>query len=131
MKTKELNSGVMGRQQGASMLTVLAAIFVLLGVVTFMIRLMPAYMDDYAAKRLFSSLEDSGRLEGASVNEIRRMITRRQQTDNLDAFKAEDINLRWEGNLLLVDFVYEVRVPLFGNVDAIMTFEHDYELRGQ
>lgn len=121
----------MKNQQGASALTLLVVVFILLSLLTVAVRLVPAYFDDYSVKQMFSSLEDSGQLKGASVREAYALVKRRQDQNNLNMFEREHLSIRQDDGLFLIDLDYEVRLSMVGNLDAIVHFKHNYELRAQ
>ncbi|TVP57935.1 MAG: DUF4845 domain-containing protein [Halomonadaceae bacterium] len=121
----------MKQQQGASALSFLVVVFILLSFLTIAIRLVPVYFDDYSVKKLFSSLEESGQMQGASIREAQALVKRRQDQNNLNMFGQEQLKIRKDNGVFLIDLDYEVRVPMVGNVDAIVHFTHNYELRAQ
>ncbi|MDX1589489.1 MAG: DUF4845 domain-containing protein [Oleiphilaceae bacterium] len=121
----------MKQQQGVSLLGFLLAVFLLLMAVTVIVRIVPAFIDDYAVKRMFHSLEESEQLIGASTREFHELVKRRQSQNGLDMFGRDQLSVTRRDGLFVVDLQYEVRSPLVGNIDAVMSFRHNYELRAE
>lgn len=112
-------------QKGAGLigwLTVLALIgfFALLAV-----RIVPIYTESWAIESVAESLGNDTNLRGASPQEIRTLLMRRLQVNNVSRIKREHIKIEQtgEGNKVLIE--YEARTPLMGNLAAVADFSFD------
>lgn len=121
----------MKQQRGATLLTFLLGVFLLLLAVTVIVRIVPAFIDDYAVKRLFLSLDESEQLRGANVRQVYELVKKRQSQNSLTMFDREQMDVTRKDNFFVIDLEYEVRTPLVGNIDAVMTFQHNHELRAE
>lgn len=61
----------------------------------------------------------------------RRLINKRLSVNNVSGFDAKNISVEKNGEFVVISVDYEVRNNLFGNVDSIVHFQHEYELKGQ
>lgn len=118
-------------QRGASTIGLLITVLFFGGLLTLAIKLGPAYLDDYTIQEALESLEGTEGLATMTPRDIRTLINKRLSVNNVDNFDAKDISIERDGELVLLKVDYEVRTGLFGNVDAVLRFNHDYEMRGQ
>ena len=56
-------------------------------------------------------------------NEIRATINKRLEVNNVKLTKDE-ILVKKEDGEVLIEIIYERRVPLYANVDAVLKFKH-------
>lgn len=118
-------------QRGASTLGLLITVLFFGGLLTLAVKLGPAYLDDFTIQEALESLEGTEGLATMTPRDIRTLINKRLSVNNVDNFDAKDISIERDGELVLLTVDYEVRTGLFGNVDAVLRFNHDYEMRGQ
>lgn len=107
-------------------LTVMGLI-VFFGLLT--IKLAPVYLDNYKVNQAILKLgkdPESGELtEGA----IRTSIAKQFDIEMINDVKPEDITITEEEGIITVEVQYEVRVPLFYNVDAVVSFHDTSEIK--
>lgn len=111
------------RQRGLSMLGFIftAAVLVMLAIVAM--KLVPAYIEFYAVKRILMTMDKENELGSMSNAEIRKDFTRRAGADFISAVKADDLTItRTDGNTL-VNATYEFRTGLVGNVSLVIDFD--------
>ncbi len=58
----------------------------------------------------------------STVPEIRRTFERFAQVDTL-SFKASELEISKDGGRVVIDFAYEKRIPLFGNVSLLIDYK--------
>jgi hypothetical protein len=119
------------RQQGASTTGILVAVLFFASLLTLLIKLGPAYLDDYTIKGALEGLDGEDGLSQMTPADVRRLVTKRLSVNNVDGFSAKDINIEKDGDLVIISLDYEVRTSVVSNVDAIISFSHFYELTGQ
>ena len=61
------------------------------------------------------------------IGVIRRDIDRRFRINQVSLPERDDLRIELKEGVLHFDLVYERRVPMFYNVDAVVTFEEHYE----
>lgn len=113
------------RQQGASLILMLALICV--GVAGFLItvRLAPVYMEAWTVRAVISSLDKEHGLRGANAQEITRTLDRRFTINDVRSLRARDIEVRSVPGGMAVVADYEVRVELLGNIDGVVKFRYE------
>lgn len=118
-------------QRGASTVGILVAVLFFASLLTLVIKLGPAYLDDYTVKGALEGLDGEEGLSEMTPADVRRLVTKRLSVNNVDGFNAKDINIEKDGDLVIISLDYEVRTHVVSNVDAVINFSHFYELRGQ
>lgn len=119
------------RQQGASTVGILIGVLFFASLLTLLIKLGPAYLDDYTIKGALEGLDGEDGLSQMTPSDVRRLVTKRLSVNNVDSFNAKDINIEKDGDLVIITLDYEVRTHVVSNVDAVISFSHFYELTGQ
>lgn len=118
-------------QSGGSTLGILIVVLFFGSLLTLGIKLGPVYLDDYTIQEALEGLDGTKGLSNMTVGEVRSLINKRLSVNNVRGFDAKAITVKAEGEQVQIDVDYEVRTGLFGNVDAVVHFQHGYELTGQ
>ena len=118
-------------QRGASALSMLIAALFFGSLLTLLIRLGPAYLDNYTLSKTLANLDGAAGLSSMTPEEVRGQISRRMTVNNIHDFDLRNIKIEKDGDLVRLTVNYETRTRLFGNVDAIMSFDQLHELRGR
>lgn len=129
MKKNSLSA--MGRQTGASALVIMIVVLFFGGLLTLVIKLGPAYLDDITIQEALESLEGTENLSSLTQAEVRSLIDKRLSVNNVRGFDAKNISVEKNGDLVLINVDYEVRNNLFRNVDTVIHFQHEYEMKGK
>jgi hypothetical protein len=64
-----------------------------------------------------------GSLRGAAPSDVRKAYERRAIVDHIEAITPQDIDVRKDGNDLVLSFSYMKRIPLVGPVSLLIDFE--------
>ncbi len=114
------------KQRGMNTLSILLLLVTFGVTLTVFLRLGPVYLDNFYIKNALETLarnhpDDLGQL---SKDTIRRELGDYYSINNVrgDAAKALEIDRRQNKTLIMI--TYEVRVPLMGNVDAVVKFDN-------
>ncbi|MGC8854434.1 MAG: DUF4845 domain-containing protein [Halothiobacillaceae bacterium] len=94
------------------------------------LNVLPLYLDDQKMSSIFRSLEKEGNGE-MTRHEIVKFIEGRMQINDIDEqISLDDLKVEaMPGNGKRVEFEYEARAPLLGNLDAVATFRHEVIIR--
>jgi hypothetical protein len=115
------------RQKGAS---VFAIIILLVMVGMFLLsalKVAPSYMDNNVIVNAMDGMINNNDFESTSIAEVRSNLQRSLVTNNIREFDSSSVVLTREGNNNFVDINYESRVPLFYNIDIVVTFENRFD----
>lgn len=116
------------RQQGLTavgMVLVLSciALFSLMG-----IRLLPMYIESFKVDSAMKSLDGEEGLAQKTPAEIKELILKRLDIDDVDDVAAEHIAISRNDGKLVVDINYQVRSPLFSNIELLGTYTKHHEV---
>lgn len=117
-------------QGGFSMLAMM--LFIVIGVflLTVVVRVVPVYIENFTLSSIIGSLEDSRPYRDAeTVADVRELLRKRIQMENIDGVDVDEIAMERDGERLSLEFSYEVRSPFMGNIDTVIQFDHQHELR--
>ena len=115
-----------GASTWATMYIVLSLIFLALTAT----KVWTPYFDDMAVKTAVKNIADSGSTAGMAPKEIRATINKRLQVNNV-VLTPEEILVKKQDGEVKVDVIYERRIPLYGNVDAVLKFNHSATLQSK
>ena len=121
----------MGRQGGASALTVMVMVLFFGGLLTLLIKLGPVYLDDITIQEALESLDGTEGLSSMGPAQVRTLINKRLSVNNVRGFDAKNISVEKNGQFVVIVVDYEVRNNLFRNVDTVVHFKHEYEMQGK
>lgn len=92
-------------------------------ILIFLIKSFPVYMSHYQVYTALEWAASQPELAKASVPEIRKRIGRRFDTGYVRHIKREDVIVRRKpGGIRTLGVKYEVRKPLFFNIDLVYKF---------
>ena len=119
------------RQAGASTLVMLVMVLFFGGLLMMAVRLAPAYVDNLTVQELMKRLDENENPVAMTPVQLRNWVKKQLQVNNVDSFDASYVTMEKRGDVALVTVEYEVRTDLFFNVDAVIQFRHEYEMRGE
>lgn len=128
---KKNNLSGMGRQRGASALTMMVMVLFFGGLLTLVIKLGPIYLDDITIQEALESLDGAEGLSEMGAAQVRTLINKRLSVNNVRGFDAKNIAVEKNGEFVVINVDYEVRNNLFSNVDTVVHFKHEYEMKGK
>ncbi len=129
MKKNSLSS--MRKQSGASALVIMIMVLFFGGLLTLVIKLGPAYLDDITIQEALESLDGTEDLSSMGPAQVRGLINKRLSVNNVRGFDAKNITVEKNGEFVVINVDYEVRNNLFRNVDTVIHFQHEYEMTGK
>jgi hypothetical protein len=111
----------MRKQSGISLMSLILTLAVLgfLGVMAA--KLMPAYVEYFTVKKIFSAMEQAGDLKG-SVRDIRASYEKRNAIEDVKSVRGDDLEVSKEGGEAVISANWSVRIPMVSNVNACLDF---------
>lgn len=119
------------RQRGASGLVMLVMVLFFGSLLTLLLKLGPAYMDDYTIQEALEGLDGTEGLSDMGPAQVRTLINKRLSVNNVRTLNPENIKIDKDNDKILIVVDYDVRTPVVSNIDAVMHFEHVYEMTGR
>lgn len=117
------------QQGGASSMMIIALFFGAL--LMFAVKLGPAYIDDLTIQEALESLDGTDGLSMMGPAQVRGLINKRLSVNNVRGFDAKNISVEKDEDVVVIKVDYEVRNSLVANVDTVVHFQHEYELKGK
>ncbi|MDI3323106.1 DUF4845 domain-containing protein [Pontibacterium granulatum] len=120
-------SKMRNRQTGASLLSIM--IILIIGGVFFSVgfKLYPAYFDYKLVDSVLTDVStDQGELSKPLMR-LRQDVQKKLRINQVKLPEKDSLVIRQERGILYFDLDYEVRVPMFFNVDAVVSFNKQYE----
>lgn len=122
-----MNTGVVPSQRGASLLSTLLVLIVAGVFVSVGFKLFTPYKDHATINSIVSDMVSDPEELTVSIREMRSNLDKRFLINQVRLPSPEALDIRQEEGVLYFDLKYEVRVPMYYNVDALVTFEEHYE----
>lgn len=114
-------------QQGYSKFGLLMTLIVLVCFLTFGLKVFPAYIDHNFVKGFAEDLVESGRASSMTQAEVREEVSRGLAINNVRKFDINSITTSINGGDSVISIKYERRIPLFSNVDIVVSFDDRVE----
>jgi hypothetical protein len=128
---KKNNLSAMGRQGGASALVILIMVLFFGSLLSLLLKVGPAYLDDLTIQEALEGLDGTEGLSQMGPAQLRTLMNKRLSVNNVRGFDAKDISIEKDGELVVINVDYEVRNNIFRNVDTVVHFQHRYEMKGK
>ncbi len=93
-----------------------------------LLKIMPIYFDSFKVGDVVSALKDERGLGEKPNSQIVKMILKRLDVNMVSDVTKEHIFIEKIKNEVLIDVEYEVRKPMFGNLDVIISFKKSVEV---
>jgi hypothetical protein len=123
MNTIQYNS--LTRQRGMSMISWIIVIAFLLFQGIMAMRVIPVYVNDASVSSIMKKLPSDTTLSHASVRTIRETIEKRLKINNIYDIDRSDIVIKPAKGGYDVTLDYEARGNLIGNMDYVISFNHE------
>lgn len=116
------------KQQGLTFISwllvlIMVGVFILVG-----IKIAPVYLEHFTVKKSLESLKDEPLINRKSVREIRKMLMRRMDMNNIYDLSKDEVTIKRSGGVTTITIAYEERRSIMGNLSLVMTFEDSVEL---
>lgn len=126
--SKEFVMQLKNKQKGMTGISIMMIIVVIAFTALIFLKIMPVYFDSFKVGDVVLSLKSERGLGEKTSPEIRRMILKRLDVNMVSDVTKEHIFIEKIKNQVLIDVEYEVRKPMFGNLDVIIAFKKSVEV---
>ena len=111
----------MRKQSGVSLLGLLVIGVMVACTMLLGFKLVPAYTEYFSVKKVLTSIANEQRNSGPE--EIRKAFDRHATIDDINSFKAEDLDIEQGKEGLGISVAYDKSVPLFSNIYVLIKFQ--------
>lgn len=117
------------RQRGMTTIGLVLVLATIGFFATLAIKLTPVYLESFQVTSIFKSVEKEVPMDTASDEDIRDSLYKHFDVNNINDINPKQVQIRRErGQVKALALKYHVRVPLFGNVDALVHFDKVVEV---
>ena len=116
------------KQNGSSTYATMFILLVLIFAAVTLMKLWAPYFDDMAVKTALKNLSEEETTRSMAPNEIRNTLNKRLSVNGVKLEK-EEVVIKKEDGEILINVIYERRIPMYGNVDAMLKFQHDVAVK--
>lgn len=113
----------MNTQRGISLTGFLVFAVLFIAALLLAFKIGPAYMEYMTIQKTFRAMASEPSLKTASRGEFNSAWNARAGIDNIKAIGYDDIQIDKDASGIVLSAEYSVRVPLFGNLSALMEFK--------
>jgi len=117
----------MSRQRGASAISMMFMVVLSVAGLVMVLKLLPLYSSDWAVQTIFENLKEEASSEDLTPKRVEDMLAKRFSINDISEL-MEHVYVDGKGNAITIEMEYEHRVPLFGNIELVATFEHFVDL---
>jgi len=117
------------KQRGLSFGGWLLVIALIIFFALLAIRIGPIYMENATVKSMMRSLKDDPDIAKASAADVKKLLSRRFEVNRVNSVGPEDFQIKKDASTLSIAITYEVRKPMIGNLDIIVSFNEGLELQ--
>jgi hypothetical protein len=110
---------------GALVIAAMSGVFLIAG-----LKLFPVYMEYYSILGIIEQMQSDPSIKGASKEKIADSFSKRLSLSDVTNLTKNDYSItKVQGrNSYTIDFYYEVRKTLFGNLSIVAEFERSEEV---
>jgi hypothetical protein len=116
------------RQQGVTFIGWIVILAIIGFFVLLILRLGPVYMENYSVKKALASLENDPEAYSLSAKQAKSRMDGYFNINYITTVPKEAVKIKKAGGALKVEIDYEVRVPIVGNIDAVLSFSDKAEI---
>jgi hypothetical protein len=113
------------KQKGLSMISWIVVIVFLLFQAVIAMNVIPVYITDSSVKSILKDLPSDINAQEASPQELKTIVAKRLRLNNIYTVTTDDIVIERGRDEKIVNIDYEPRGKLIGNLDYIISFEHE------
>jgi hypothetical protein len=119
------------RQAGMTMWSMLFTLGTLAFFLFLFFKLFPPYMDDFKIKSALDSVSRQPDIGTMTRPQVMEAIRKRLEIDNADSFDLNStLTVVPHGKMKSIRIIYESVVPVAFNISALLSFNHNIEVRG-
>ena len=97
-------------------------------VVLLVIKIAPVYLENYNIKRVLIDMVEDQATRNMAPHELKQSVYSRLSVSGIHNTKDIKVTAKRSNRGVTINVDYEVRKPVVGNLDALMTFHDDVEI---
>lgn len=115
--------GMPKQQAGVSFSGFIVLTFLLIVVVLFGFKLVPAYIENAKIQHVFEEISHDAAMQGANAHDLLTSFDRRAAVEGIEAIRAADIVIeKGQDGRPVLSATYAVKIKVAGNVSVLIDF---------
>ncbi|MDH5444699.1 MAG: DUF4845 domain-containing protein [Gammaproteobacteria bacterium] len=116
------------KQKGMTGIGWLLVVSLIIFVFLIVIKLMPAYLDQFNVSSVLSSFSEQSEVRDMTAGEITSKLLKNLDINMVKDVTADDIYVSQAGNHRIIEIEYDVQRKLFANIDILIHFSNRAEV---
>lgn len=116
------------KQRGLGYIGWLFTIAAISVAVVLVVRIAPPYAQHITIVEIIESIQDEPNVSRMTKKEIRTKISRRFDVNMVTGVSVRDLKINKKGERITVDLYYQIKEPIFKNIEVLITFSDQIEL---
>jgi len=116
------------QQRGMTAIGWLFTLAILIMVVLLLIKIAPAYIDQFNVSSVLTSLKDEPGIGSMTGGEVTNTIMKRLDINMVKDVRPDDIYISQQGGNRIIEIEYQVQRNLLANVDILISFKNSIEV---
>lgn len=112
----------MKKQKGVSLSGLLVWGVIIAMVALLVIKVAPSAIEYWKIRKGVAAVANQAKPD-STVPDLRRIYEKQTAIDQISDVGPEDLEISKEGNMIVVSFAYEKRIPLFGPVSLLIDYK--------
>jgi hypothetical protein len=115
---------LVSKQNGMTMLSWLVVLGILVFFMLIGIKMIPTYLENRSIQQVLMNMENDRAVRSMSAGEMKRSFIKRLKINSVYDFNRDSIKFKKEKFGTRINVNYEVRKPVAGNVEILMSFSN-------
>lgn len=120
-------NGRRSNQQGMSLIGLIIAAFVIFFLALLVMKIVPLYLTDQKISSIFKQLQGTS----STAYDIRDTIDKQLDINEIEQYTAKDFSITPAGNGFRVQFNYDAKAHIAGNLYVVAEFRHQVHVSGR
>lgn len=116
---------LISKQRGMTAISWFLVIVVAALFITFIIRLIPIYIDGFSVYESIGSMATDSKLNTYSAKGVKKTLLKRLNLNSVYSVTPDDIYISKSSGKTIIEVDYEVRENLVGNLDFVVSFKKE------
>ena len=92
------------------------------------LKLVPIYIESFSVGSVIADLKNEPGIGNMTTSQIISTVDKRLDINNVTGVSKDDIYIEKYGSTVTISAEYEIREPLMGNVDLVVSFNKSVEV---
>ena len=128
---KQITTGAIKKQRGLTLISWIVILVFLLFQAVIAMNVLPVYITDSSVGKIMEVLDTDPKAENLTPNQLKTMVAKKLSMNSVYDVTAKDITVKKGRGVNVVTIDYEPRGKLIGNLDYIVSFQHEAKVKAR